>query len=62
VVIYLTFAATTMFGTFNVGLIGLAANLIVLAVGAVIERLTGNAPVPDPPAVTNAVAEIELAA
>ncbi|HEY0807561.1 MAG TPA: sodium:solute symporter family protein [Pseudonocardiaceae bacterium] len=62
VVIYLTFFNTKMFGTINVGLIGLAANLVVLGVGVVIERVTGNVPVPDPPAVTAAVKEVELAA
>lgn len=45
VVIYLTFVDTTMFGTFNVGLIGLAANLVVLGIGAVVERVAGRVPV-----------------
>jgi SSS family solute:Na+ symporter len=40
VVIGLTFGAPTLFGTFNVGLIGLAANLIVLAVGMAVQRFT----------------------
>jgi SSS family solute:Na+ symporter len=44
VVIYLTFVEPTRFGTFNVGLIGLAANLVVLGVGAGIERMVGTAP------------------
>jgi SSS family solute:Na+ symporter len=44
VVIYLTFWAPTMFGTFNVGLVGLAANLIVLAIAAVVERVVVKAP------------------
>ncbi len=60
-VIYLTFVDKTMFGTFNVGLIGLAANLVVLGIGVGIERATGHAPVPDPAAVTEAVAEVEMA-
>ena len=42
VVIGLTFGAPTMFGTFNVGLIGLAANLVVLGVGVVVERAVGH--------------------
>ncbi|HEX3588748.1 MAG TPA: sodium:solute symporter family protein [Pseudonocardiaceae bacterium] len=42
VVIGLTFGAPTMFGTFNVGLIGLAANLVVLGAGVVVERATGH--------------------
>lgn len=42
VVIWLTFGAPTLFGTFNVGLVGLGANLVVLAVGAVVERFTAG--------------------
>jgi SSS family solute:Na+ symporter len=61
-VIYLTFVNKTMFGTFNVGLIGLGANLIVLAAGAAIERATGNPPPADTPEVTDEVAAIEMAA
>lgn len=37
VVIGLTFGAPTLFGTFNVGLVGLAANLVVLGAGALVE-------------------------
>lgn len=62
IVMYLTFWNKTMFGTFNVGLIGLAANLIVLGIGMAVERLLGRAPAPEPPAVTEAVAEVEMAA
>ena len=43
VVIYLTFVDPTRFKTFNVGLIGLAANLVVLAAGAVVERAVTGA-------------------
>jgi SSS family solute:Na+ symporter len=38
VVIWLTFFDTKLAGTINVGLIGLAANVVVLAVAAVLER------------------------
>ena len=44
VVIYLTFWAPTMFGTFNVGLVGLAANLVVLAIAAVAEKVMVKTP------------------
>jgi solute:Na+ symporter, SSS family len=47
VVIGLTFGAPTLFGTFNVGLVGLGANLVVLAVGALIERAVTRAPAED---------------
>ncbi|HEX4705935.1 MAG TPA: sodium:solute symporter family protein [Pseudonocardiaceae bacterium] len=39
VVIWLTFWAPTLFGTFSVGMVGLGANLVVLAVAAVAERV-----------------------
>jgi SSS family solute:Na+ symporter len=45
VVILLTFVFPTLFGTFDVGLIGLGVNIVVFAVGALIERLAGSAPV-----------------
>jgi SSS family solute:Na+ symporter len=38
VVIWLTFFDTKLAGTINVGLIGLVANVVVLAVAAVLER------------------------
>jgi SSS family solute:Na+ symporter len=44
VVIGLTFGAPTLFGTFNVGLIGLAANLVVLGAGALVERAVRPTP------------------
>lgn len=47
VVIWLTFGAPTMFGTFNVGLVGLAVNIVVLAIAAGVERITGRAPAED---------------
>lgn len=40
VVITLTFGEPTLFGTFNVGLVGLAANLVVVGVGALVARLS----------------------
>jgi SSS family solute:Na+ symporter len=43
VVIWLTFGGPK-FGTFNVGLIGLGVNLVVVAVGAVVERVVGRTP------------------
>lgn len=48
VVILLTFWAPKMFGTFNVGLIGLGVNIVVLAVCAGIERAAGRAPAQQP--------------
>jgi SSS family solute:Na+ symporter len=47
VVIVLTFAAPKLFGTFNVGLIGLAANLVVLGIGVVVERVVRPAATPE---------------
>lgn len=51
IVIVLTFPKTfgvhLGIGTWNVGLIGLAANLIVLGIGIVMERAMGRAPSPD---------------
>jgi SSS family solute:Na+ symporter len=44
VVILLTFAFPTLFGTFDVGIVGLGVNIVVVAVGALIERLAGSAP------------------
>ncbi|HJP79991.1 MAG TPA: sodium:solute symporter family protein [Pseudonocardiaceae bacterium] len=44
VVILLTFPFPTLFGTFDVGIIGLGVNLVVVIVGGVIERLIGAAP------------------
>lgn len=44
VVILLTFWAPKMFGTFNVGLIGLGVNIVVLALAAAVERAAGRAP------------------
>ncbi|WP_027943451.1 sodium:solute symporter family protein [Amycolatopsis taiwanensis] len=44
VVIVLTFWAPKMFGTFNVGLIGLGVNIVVLALAAAAERAAGRAP------------------
>jgi len=44
VVILLTFVFKTLFGTFDVGLIGLGVNLVVLAIGAAIERALGAGP------------------
>ncbi|MGH3628866.1 MAG: sodium:solute symporter family protein, partial [Sciscionella sp.] len=44
VVIALTFAAPTMFGTVNAGLIGLAANLITLGIGAMAARALHRSP------------------
>jgi solute:Na+ symporter, SSS family len=61
VVIYLTFVDPTRFKTFNVGLIGLAANLIVLAAGAVIERAGARAAPADRPRTERlAVPDLEL--
>jgi SSS family solute:Na+ symporter len=55
VVIWLTFWETDLFGTFNVGLVGLGANLVVLAIGAGIERLAAaRAPQPEPGSVETA--------
>lgn len=42
VVIWLTFWAPTLFGTFNVGLVGLACNIVVLAIAAAIQRLVAT--------------------
>ncbi len=44
VVILLTFAFPTLFGTFDVGIVGLGVNIVVVAVGGVVERLVGGAP------------------
>ncbi|MGW4488173.1 sodium:solute symporter family protein [Amycolatopsis sp. NPDC004368] len=46
VVVWLTFFAALFAGTVNVGLIGLAANVVVLAVAAVIERAVTRPGVP----------------
>ena len=47
VVVWLTFVDTSApFGTFNVGLIGLAANLVVIGVGVLAERLVGRSATP----------------
>jgi SSS family solute:Na+ symporter len=46
VVIWLTFWAPTLFGTFSVGMIGLGANVVVVVVVAVVERLLGRPSVP----------------
>lgn len=61
IVVYLTFWNAKLFGTFNVGLIGLGANLVVLGGGVAIERLLGKAPAPEPASVTREVAEVEMA-
>jgi SSS family solute:Na+ symporter len=42
VVVYLTFWAPKMFGTFNVGIIGLGANIVVLTVTAALTRAPGR--------------------
>jgi SSS family solute:Na+ symporter len=56
VVIFLTFGGAggtpflspdTVMGHVNVGIIGLVPNLVVVAIGAAIERATGRAPSPD---------------
>ncbi|HEX3778735.1 MAG TPA: sodium:solute symporter family protein [Pseudonocardiaceae bacterium] len=44
VVILLTFVFKTLFGTFDVGLVGLGVNLVIVAVGAGIERMVGATP------------------
>jgi SSS family solute:Na+ symporter len=44
VVIWLTFVDTKLVGNFNAGLVGLAANIIVLAVAGVVERALGRVP------------------
>ncbi|MGP3775380.1 sodium:solute symporter family protein [Streptomyces sp. SDT5-1] len=46
VVIWLTFVDKTAAGTVNVGLIGLAANLVVLALAAAVERVSVRRPSP----------------
>ena len=57
VVIFLTFGGAgggpflspdTVIGHVNVGMIALVPNIVVVAVGAVIERATGHAPAPEP--------------
>lgn len=45
VVIWLTFWPVAWIGTFNVGLIGLGVNIVVLALGLAVERALGRAPV-----------------
>ncbi|OXM60748.1 sodium:solute symporter family protein [Amycolatopsis vastitatis] len=44
VVVWLTFVDTHLAGTVNVGLLGLGANVVVLALAAVVERLAVPAP------------------
>jgi SSS family solute:Na+ symporter len=43
VVIWLTFVDTHLVGTVNVGLVGLGANVVVLALAVVVERLAVSA-------------------
>ncbi|WP_158882905.1 sodium:solute symporter family protein [Amycolatopsis anabasis] len=56
VVVWLTFVDPGLVGHFNAGLVGLAVNVVVLAIAAAVERATGRSPVPaeGEPATVNA--------
>jgi SSS family solute:Na+ symporter len=50
VVIWLTFVQTHLVGTWNVGIVGLAVNIVVVIIAALIERALGRTPVELPAA------------